>query len=566
VISRTSVERLNPNLSIPEIGALLGVATVLEGQVQRAGNRLRINVQLIDTAVEGHIWANTYDSELTAENIFEVQGDIARTIANALQAELSPNDEQVLSAVPTTSTEALEKYLLAMQISKRFTYESLQQAETYLEQSTALDPAFTDARIGLAYIRGEMFQTGAIGLEEYIDGAGSAIRTALSLNPRNGEAHAVFAQVQNAEGKTRSAEASFKEALRAAPRSSLVHKSYGQFLQLHGRLEEARRILKRGLEIDPLSPDMMFQLGRVEMYLGNPDANIEVANRILELDPLSVQGYVIMLQANLWRGRLDETWPWYVKAIGIDPGDHEIWGHMAVFLHNLGAEELSDRYMERAESRGKGEPVTVKCRIQILSTRGQTSEALELANTYLTDEFDNRWRSHDVLLRTIANDAIRYGRFEDILELYQRSHPELFKFEPEISSDNVWIAADLAGLLQRAGDPDGAKKVIDAALHWYRSTQPEGVHGYKFGIVDVQLLALAGETDLALTTLRDAVDKGWRWEWQWDLSNVNLDILRSTPEFQQIIADIEEDMAAQRQTVLASPHLGEFDLRDKPAE
>jgi TolB-like protein len=72
VISRTSVERLDPGLSIPEIGALLGVATVLEGQVQRAGDRLRINVQLIDTAEEGHIWANTYDSELTAENIFEV--------------------------------------------------------------------------------------------------------------------------------------------------------------------------------------------------------------------------------------------------------------------------------------------------------------------------------------------------------------------------------------------------------------------------------------------------------------------------------------------------------------
>jgi hypothetical protein len=84
--------------------------------------------------------------------------------------------------------------------------------------------------------------------------------------------------------------------------------------------------------------------------------------------------------------------------------------------------------------------------------------------------------------------------------------------------------------------------------------------------VDVHLLALAGETERALETLRDAVDNGWRWEWQWALSNNSFDTLRDAPEFRQIVADIENDMAAQRQTILASPHLGEFDLRDKPAE
>ena len=100
----------------------------------------------------------------------------------------------------------------------------------------------------------------------------------------------------------------------------------------------------------------------------------------------------------------------------------------------------------------------------------------------------------------------------------------------------------------------------------YRSTQPEGVHGYNLGIVDVRLLALAGETDLALETLREAVDSGWRMGWQWRLSNPALDDIRSTPAFQQIVADIEADMAAQHQNILASPHLGEFDLRDEPAE
>jgi len=84
VISRTSVQRLDENLSIPEIGALLGVATVLEGQVQRAGDHLRINVQLIRATEEDHLWATTYDRELTASNIFDVQSDIARAITDEL--------------------------------------------------------------------------------------------------------------------------------------------------------------------------------------------------------------------------------------------------------------------------------------------------------------------------------------------------------------------------------------------------------------------------------------------------------------------------------------------------
>jgi TolB-like protein/Tfp pilus assembly protein PilF len=566
VISRTSVERLDPSLSIPEIGTLLSVATVLEGQVQRAGDRLRINVQLIDTTEEGHLWANTYDSELTAENVFEVQSDIARTIANALRAELSPDDEERLSEVPTTNTRAFEKYLLAMQTAKPATYEALQLAESYLEEVVTLDPGFAEAWVGLAQVRSELFQTGATSRDEFVSTSGPAIETALSLDPRNGDAHAVLARVQDAAGKADAAEASFEEALRLSPRSSLVREFYGDFLRVNGRFEEARRVLRKGLELDPLSVVIGFELGRVEMYLGNPEANIEAANRILELDPANVRGYVAMLQANIWRGHFDEAWPWYVKTIEIDSGDYEVWAHAAVFLNDLGAEELAERYIERATSIGAGEPVVVKCGIQVLSARGQTDEALELANSNLNDGFGNRWGSHETVLRTIGTAAVKDGRFDDIIEIYQRWHPQLFASVPEISPDNIAIAANLAWLLQQAGQSDRATEIIDAALSWYRSTQPEGVHGYNLGIVDVRLLALAGETDLALETLREAVDSGWRMGWQWRMSNPALDDIRNTPEFQQIVTDIENDMALQFENIMVSPHLGEFDLRDKPTE
>ncbi|MCH8221563.1 MAG: hypothetical protein IIA76_09530, partial [Proteobacteria bacterium] len=145
VISRTSVENLDDGLGIPEIGALLGVATVLEGQVQRAGDRLRIHVQLIDAVKEDHLWATTYDRELTAENVFEVQSDIAKTIAKALRVQLSVSDEALLRTVPTENTQALNRYLLGRQLAFRSTFESLRRAERYFQEATELDPGYAQA-------------------------------------------------------------------------------------------------------------------------------------------------------------------------------------------------------------------------------------------------------------------------------------------------------------------------------------------------------------------------------------------------------------------------------------
>ncbi len=157
VISRTSVERLDPNLSIPEIGELLGVATVLEGQVQRAGDRLRINVQLIRAAGDDHLWANTYDRELTAQNIFDVQSDIARTIANSLHAELSATDEVVLKTAPTKNLAALEHYMLGQQLADRGSFDSFLKAVEHFESATALDPEYAEAWVELARTHARMW-------------------------------------------------------------------------------------------------------------------------------------------------------------------------------------------------------------------------------------------------------------------------------------------------------------------------------------------------------------------------------------------------------------------------
>ena len=151
VISRTSVERYRDTTqSIPDIGMELDVATILEGGVQRAGDRVRINVQLIDASTDEHLWAHKYDRTVTVENLFGIQSEISREIAAALHSVLSEQDELALRTVPTRSLEALTEYQLGRRELAKRTAESLAIAETSFKQAVELDADFALAYAGLA--------------------------------------------------------------------------------------------------------------------------------------------------------------------------------------------------------------------------------------------------------------------------------------------------------------------------------------------------------------------------------------------------------------------------------
>ena len=132
---------------------------------------------------------------------------------------------------------------------------------------------------------------------------------------------------------------------------------------------------------------------------------------------------------------------------------------------------------------------------------------------------------------------------------------------PEIKVGNVNAAADLALLLQRAGEPAIADAIIDAGLGWIQRTQPEGVHGYLINIADVELLAVDGQEQAALDRLQQAVDSGWKSHWLSAFGNETLASLRNEPRFLQITAQLEKDMDKQLEAIRALPNMGEFDLR-----
>jgi TolB-like protein/Tfp pilus assembly protein PilF len=563
VISRTSVERLDPDLSIPEIGALLGVATVLEGQVQRAGDRLRINVQLIDTKDEGHLWANIYDSKLTAENVFDVQSDIARTIADALRAELSPADEQLLEAIPTVNTSALEKYLLGVQHWKRQSYGALEDAIGYLDEATRLDPEYTDAWVALAKTYTSALQTGAITIEEYKEKAEPAIRTALQLDPKRAAAHTQQAILQWANGDETGAERSFMQALELDPSDPVSIAEYAVLLRFNFRAEEAIPLLEKALVNDPLSTELLFQLGKAEMHSGRPERFVEIAARMREIDPAVVNGYIGAFQGYLWMGRVDLALTWWIRSLEFDPLDYENWAHLAQAIESFGDHELADRYIARAAEIGPGEPSVLKCQVMIELNRGNLDAAADIARQALAANLDDRWGSDLVFLRTVRDAALKKGNVSDIVELYRERAPGAFAAEPVLEIGETPYAADIVPLLQYVGEDAAADRSIAAALATYDRINPKRLRGYDTAIIDVELLALAGEHGLAIERLREAVDAGWFADWQYFMNGRNLDSLRDRPEFAELVARLQAKTAEQAANWAATPHLGEFDLRDR---
>ena len=201
VISRTSVMAYRDTTkNLRQIGEELGVANILEGGVQRAGDTVRINVQLIDATTDEHLWAKIYDRQLTAENLFDIQTEIAREIANALEATLSPQEQQQLAMIPTTNLEAYDNLLLARQLIERGNWQGMREAQSYLKKAIELDANFVEAYVQLARSYHNLLSTGATTLEAIDTDWFQTIQTALSLDKNNATAYATLAQYQWKKG------------------------------------------------------------------------------------------------------------------------------------------------------------------------------------------------------------------------------------------------------------------------------------------------------------------------------------------------------------------------------
>ncbi len=314
VISRTSTQRFKsaPD-NLPQIAKQLGVMHILEGSVQKANDQVRVNVQLINAMSDAHLWADTYDRKLT--DIFAVESDIAKTIADTLQAKITGSEKQMMAAQPTSNTEAYELYHKGRSLWEKRSGDNIPKAIAFYKQAIERDPNYALAYAGLAsaYII-LPFWAGADRLDAYSKAEDAALK-ALHLDSNLAEGHLALGKVYFWKIDLAASLREYQRATELKPNDAGAHHWLGNdALAALGRFEEAIAEVKHAVELDPLSPVINTDLGTTFYYAHRYDESARQLRKTLEIDPTFFYAYFnlgIALQA---KGDLSGAISEYEKA------------------------------------------------------------------------------------------------------------------------------------------------------------------------------------------------------------------------------------------------------------
>lgn len=284
VIARTSASRYKSGgKSVGEIGEELNVGTVTEGSIRKAGNRLRITVQLIETMSQARLWSESYDRELS--DIFEIQSDIADRVAEALKLQLLPEDRSRIQKASTEDMDAYTSYLKGRFYWNERSFDSVKRAIQYFERAIAKDPTFVNAYVGLADCYLIRMDQGELIPSEAIPKVKSLIEYALKIDDTSAEAHTSLGLALENEWHWAASEAEFKRALNLNPNYATTHQWYSVMLASIGRTEEAVNEIRIALRLDPVSPIVNTDLGIWLSMLGRYEESLAQFERTLHLEP-----------------------------------------------------------------------------------------------------------------------------------------------------------------------------------------------------------------------------------------------------------------------------------------
>lgn len=316
VVSKTSTQNLkSAPTDLRQIAQQLGVTNILEGSVQKAADQVRVNVQLINAMTNAHLWAESYDRKLT--DIFRVESDIARAVAETLQAKLTGSAEHVLASRPTENTEAYQLYRKGRFFWDRRTPGNIIKSLEYFQQAIDKDPTYALAWAGAADAYSLMPIYTDNPPREDIAKAISAAHRALELDDTLAEAHTSLANALVDDLQFAAAETEFKIAISLNPNYATAHQWYGECLQAQARFDEALSEVKKAYELDPLSLIINAVLGAFLGTTGHTKEAIEQFHRTLELQGDFAPAVFMEAEVYETQGDLKQALTLYERATNI---------------------------------------------------------------------------------------------------------------------------------------------------------------------------------------------------------------------------------------------------------
>jgi len=563
VISRTSVmEYRETTKNLKEVAEELGVGNVLEGAVQRVGDSVRITAQLIDASTDEHIWAKSYDRQLSAANLFAIQSEISEEIARAMRATLSNEEQSRVANIPTDSLAAYNLYTQGRDNLYKRRLDTLQKAREQFEAAIALDSSYADAHAALAECVILMLNNHqAIAPAEAFDIARRSVDKALSLNPDLADAYAVqgllwnqiWQQTRDGPGLDEGA-ASFVSALELNPNNASAYMWFASLRANQQRIEEAIDLYHESLRLDPLGKVPYVNLPGLYALRGQNDEALRLYVKAIEIHPewpTTYRNIAFHLGA---LGRMDEAVAWAKKGqeLSVDPtagaamivpyiefGEYE--KALDVFSeitpdHPMYEIGLSMENVVKGDFAGATK--VIEKSMEGVENPQQIQLSLMMTYSVFAGDFDTARKFAELLYPDLAGDAI-----------------------PMVDEFNVAGAIGYAHILQQHGENQRADALLEAAMTVVKTLPRIGLAGH--GIRDVQILALQGNTLAALAAFRDAIDEGFRGTAAsngWPLVlDPYIGSLRDQPAFRAMAKELDDKLAEMQQRLSEVEQSGDWD-------
>jgi TolB-like protein/Tfp pilus assembly protein PilF len=412
VIARTSTQKFkSAPEDLPEIAKQLGVTNILEGSVQKANDQVRVNVQLINAMTDAHLWAETYDRRLV--DIFSVESDIAKSVADALQVKLTGSEKSSITKAPTENPEAYELYLRGRFFWNKRSGAELGKAIEYFNQAIAKDPNYALAYAGLADSYLLLPNYGSASTQEAVPPARAALKKALELDDSLAETHASSGLLDLIEVRLDRAITELERAIELKPNYATAH-HWLMFSHLAlGHFDPAIAEGKRALELDPLSLIINADFAWAYFCARRFDEAERQASKTLEIDPNFFRVHYYLGEVLQFKGRLAEAIPEYQKAFDLN-GDPYSLGMLGQAYARNGQKDEAQKVLARLNEQAKSRYVAPYAVALVYLGLGQKDRALdELERAYQRGETNYLFR---IKVDPMLDDLRGEPRFEALVQ------------------------------------------------------------------------------------------------------------------------------------------------------
>ena len=543
VISRTSVMEYRDTIKkIPQIAKELGVANILEGGIQRSGNQIRINVQLIDAATDEHLWAEIYDRELTAENLFSIQSEISKAIAEALQATLSPEEVQRIDTVATENLQALEAYLRGRQLMSTRTPENLQLAVEDFNKAVELDPEFALAWVGVADSNRLYAQYGGQVREDYFQIRKDAIDRALGIDDRSGEAFTSLASLYGDQGQFEKASTAYERAIQLSPNYATAYFWYAGVLGRDPlRMNEKIEMYSRAVELDPRSPIIRLNLAIAYSSRGSYSMAERTFLEVIEIDPEFRLGLGTLTQFYMNEmGRFDRAFIYGMKLQEMSPD--RMTALASVYI-NLGDLDAAEKIVDLARKRDSHDRSAYQFDIEVNLLRKNAVGVRSAIDGLLTNS------KRRIRFGHLGFYSLALGDTAKAREFYLTAYPDWLI--PERSHDSsrlIGTGCIAAWILLNTGDEEAGNNILQQSIAHFDETLRATREHVDIMRPDICYLT-AGDTEKALLSIETQLAHNHLYDWGLIHMLPMYDLIRDEPRFQAAVQERERRIAVQREAI-----------------